>query len=57
MILGVYDYVLRVNEPDDTIHFVLHLTILNLPSLKSTKLVIILLTNSRNVLKVSHMSA
>ena len=39
------------------IHFILYLTVLDLSSLKSMKLVIILLTNGRNDLNFSHVLA
>ena len=47
--------VLGVKDSDGIIYFFLYLTMLNLSSLKSMKFVIILLTNSRNDLKISHV--
>ena len=46
-----------LKESDGAIHFILYLTMLNLSSVQSMKLVIILLTNIRNDLNFLHVLA
>ena len=57
MMILVSSAVLGVKESDGAIHFLLYLTMLNLSSLLSMILVTILLTNSRNDLKLLHVLA